>query len=651
MSEPLPLFEEVVQKAWVFGDLDLGEREALVWAEGFQFGDELVRGSEREFQAVGFDFQVLVSQKLRAVSHKRISVNSVLGCIAEENPERDKLILLVEKGMPLFVCDSFAPNGREGSASLSEAYSRVAPAVNRMLMEDFITQGLAFVLSKESCLEHVGPFHLSRLSWTRKSGKAKGRPIIDCSAGRSPLNSDYTKVRCDEEWGEIKHPTIGDIVNMVWQFWDSVRHFAVWEDLVLWKVDLKGAYTLLSFSPDAVRYVAAELSGSLVVFFLSGIFGWTGTPACFQVVTRALVWEFSRIVSGLCVMYVDDVCGVSLRNRVREDIDAVSQLCNRVFQSSCVEATKTVFGRRIDVIGYVIDLDLGRVSITERNFLKSLHGFCTVDLESPVPIKVLQKLASWGSRYSAVCGLLAPFVKTLYSSYAGRTCPFLLVSLDEPTVMVIRVFRALFALAVVQEDRWTRSLGSFRVQVQAQVVVQFDASLTGLGIIWSSMGAGGEYPVGAAAVDCSGWNLQGKPEFQNCMEYLALFIGLLGVQKVVPGSRTALVKGDSVSALAWGIKANCKSKVAFNTAVGVMLTLQCHQMVVVQAEHVPGTKNVLTDALSRGVSNREVDSLPRVQLDVERVLDLCCPHRVYHNEESFVEFWVKLRQAILSFLC
>jgi hypothetical protein len=68
-----------------------------------------------------------------------------------------------------------------------------------------------------------------------------------------------------------------------------------------------------------------------------------------------------------------------------------------------------------------------------------------------------------------------------------------------------------------------------------------------------------------------------------------------------------------------GIKANCKSKVAFNTAVGVMLTLQCHQMVVVQAEHVPGTKNVLTDALSRGVSNREVDLLPRVQLDVESV--------------------------------
>jgi hypothetical protein len=362
-----------------------------------------------------------------------------------------------------------------------------------------------------------------------------------------------------------------------------------------------------------------------------------------------LVWEFRRIVSGLCLMYVDDVCGVSLRSQVQADIEAVSMLCKKIFRSECVESSKTVFGRRIDVIGYVLDLDLGRVSITERNFLKTLHGFCSLDLGAPVPIKVMQKLASWGSRYSAVCGLLTPFVKTLYSSYAGKSCPFLLIELDQLTALVIRVFRALFALAVVQEDRWTRTLGSFKAQAEVQVVVQFDASLTGLGVIWYASGAGGEFPVGAAAVDCSTWGLHGQSGFQNCMEYLALFVGLLGIQKVLPGSKAVLVRGDSVSALAWGMTANCKSLLAFNIAVGVMLTLQCHNLVVVQAEHVPGTKNVLTDALSRGISNSVVDSIPRVDLKVEDVLDLCCPLNQYLDEESFVDFWVALRKVIQSF--
>jgi hypothetical protein len=34
-----------------------------------------------------------------------------------------------------------------------------------------------------------------------------------------------------------------------------------WADLVIWKMDLRGAYNLISFDPGDVRYVASELSG------------------------------------------------------------------------------------------------------------------------------------------------------------------------------------------------------------------------------------------------------------------------------------------------------------------------------------------------------------------------------------------------------
>ena len=61
-----------------------------------------------------------------------------------------------------------------------------------------------------------------------------------------------------------------------------------WDDVVIWTMDLAGAYTLLSFRPDDANLMGMELSKERVFIFLCGVFGWTGTPAAFQVVTRAL---------------------------------------------------------------------------------------------------------------------------------------------------------------------------------------------------------------------------------------------------------------------------------------------------------------------------------------------------------------------------
>jgi hypothetical protein len=56
-------------------------------------------------------------------------------------------------------------------------------------------------------------------------------------------------------------------------------------------MDLKGAYTLLSFRPEDVGLFRMLLTGDLVYLQIAGIFGWTGTPAAFQVVTRAISWS------------------------------------------------------------------------------------------------------------------------------------------------------------------------------------------------------------------------------------------------------------------------------------------------------------------------------------------------------------------------
>ena len=91
-----------------------------------------------------------------------------------------------------------------------------------------------------------------------------------------PPNTDATAKAATAYYGTITHPTIEDIVFMVDQFWkaatarDPSRRY---EDLRLWKMDLKGAYTLLSFRAEHVGLFGMLLTDDLVYLQLAGIFG------------------------------------------------------------------------------------------------------------------------------------------------------------------------------------------------------------------------------------------------------------------------------------------------------------------------------------------------------------------------------------------
>jgi hypothetical protein len=100
------------------------------------------------------------------------------------------------------------------------------------------------------------------------------------------LNTDETAKAASDYYGAIRHPTIEDIAKMVHDFWTAAKrknHRLRQQDLRIWKMDLRGAYTLLSFRPGD-----AGLTDDLVYLQLVGVFGWDGTPAAFQVVTRAI---------------------------------------------------------------------------------------------------------------------------------------------------------------------------------------------------------------------------------------------------------------------------------------------------------------------------------------------------------------------------
>ena len=91
----------------------------------------------------------------------------------------------------------------------------------------------------------------------------------------TPLNTTATKEAASEYYGKIRHPTIEDIASMVVAFWaQAIRNNPLesWSNIQLWKMDLRGAYTLLSYRPENAGLFGMMLTDDLVYLQIAGIY-------------------------------------------------------------------------------------------------------------------------------------------------------------------------------------------------------------------------------------------------------------------------------------------------------------------------------------------------------------------------------------------
>lgn len=99
-------------------------------------------------------------------------------------------------------------------------------------------------------------------------------------------------------------------------------------------------------------------------------------------------------------MYVNDITGVCFKDNLAGDLIAAKGVCTTLLGSSAVADEKTESGRRLDIIGYSVDLDSKTVTISTKIFLSTLNGFMPINLDVPITLRVAQRLASWRSRYA-----------------------------------------------------------------------------------------------------------------------------------------------------------------------------------------------------------------------------------------------------------
>lgn len=656
---------ELVIEAAEAARSDYDERSALEWAEGYEFPQSFLASDVGLLQASALDFPKMVERRLKVLAPDRLSVERV-NRLREDNPER-VLMLDLAAGMRVFRPEGFTPNGLQPRTPLRSSYTNVAPAVNRML-GDVIKQKLAFLLPLETAMRHVPDLHLCKAHWCTKKGKPSGRPLGDMSnVDGTPLNTRETADAATAYYGQILHPTIEDIAQMVHDFWTAAKEADPdlrWEDLRIWKMDLKGAYTLLCFRPRDVGLFAMLLSGDLVYIQIAGIFGWSGTPAAFQVVTRAVSWELRHGLKSSTLMYVDDIIGVCFEKDLRSDLVEARRICTDLLGSSAVADDKTEFGTRLDIIGYTMCLDTERVLIARKNFLTALHGFISTDVHKRINLRTAQRLASWGTRYGKICRVMRPFCTALNRATWGRTDPHALFDIPTEAVIAIQCWRAILCMVRYKEAEYTRTIVSFAATTPV-VVAEFDASLSGAGILWFTRDSGAEVAVGVSAVDLSFLSFGSDSSFQNLSEFIGAILAVLGQIMLGMSGQSLALRGDSVTALTWAITERPRGVLVTNASIVWTLLCVAAEIDAREVMHIPGDDNVNCDRLSRrgteptmsvaqeaaemgygGVSVIEMNG----SQDVMEILALCDPRIALNTEPDFISFWARARSAISSFI-
>ena len=644
---------------------DFDEESALTWAKGYKFPTHYIESDRACLRAAQLDFVSMIRRRLKTLSPNRLNHQRV-GQLRRDNPEIRLLSELVT-GMHVPLPPGFTPNGQDTPTPLRATYVTVAPAVNKML-GDVVEQRLAFLLPYEEARRYVPNLHLCKAHWTRKKGKPSGRPLGDLTyVDGTPINTPAMSDAAAAHYGAILHPTIEDIAVMICEFWTRTLAkdpTAKWTLLRIWKMNLKGAYTLLSFRPEDVGLFAMMLTDSTVYFQIAGIFGWAGTPAAFQVVTRAIQWELKHRLESATIMYVDDIVGVCMLKDLESDLSLTRDTCTNLLGPTAVADDKTETGRRLDVIGYVVDLDLERVLIAKKNHLNALYGFVTVNLAGSMNLRTAQKLASWASRYGKICRVMRPFCGALNRLIAGRVEPHATFPVTAEAKIAIKCWQAMLCLVRFQESRFTRTLESFALTAPTSVA-EFDASLTGAGIIWYQTVDGNEVARGVSAVDLIPLGFETDSSFQNLAEFIGAILAVLGHIALGNVGQSIALRGDSVTALTWAITERPRGAIVTNAAVIWTLLCVAADIHVTNITHIPGIDNDNCDQLSRRGPNPTnsitehalllgLGDTPDVSLDrdadVLNLIDLCKPTIRVETEIEFTSFWQMAQSSVESFL-
>lgn len=654
--------------AYKVGSQTFGEEDAARWGGDFKLADqEDILRDEEEFHRYGKDLEAMCRDRQGAMAEDRLTAERVETCLTDElinspgwpeGPQDKAMLLDVAGKMDIPTMPDFVPN--ESPPPLRAAYTKVAAAVNKQMFNQWL-KGLLIMLRTDTAKAIPG-IHFSSTSWAKKKGVEAGRPIGDPSnapAGQSTLNHVGLHAVLEAKWGKIQHPTLEDIVKMILAMVEEHG----WDNIELWKMDLKAAFTLMWFKEQVVQRLAFELTEGFTMIHIAGFFGWTGTPFAFEAITRVLRHYVGALLQGKLCMYVDDLLACSLKTQRQGDMQTARDAITRLLGSNAVEDKKSEWGRVLEALGWRINLDTRTVTMSDLNLAKTLYAFYTVREDRPVEVRVIEGLASRASRCATVCRAMRPYKAALYRALRGlNRNAHTHVVLSEEAQVDVWMWRAYLAAIECDPLRMERALTTF-VTEAPQLVICFDASLEGYGIgictipqegaqgdVWGNLIAYTALKVPFAIRDQT---TRSESSYQNHCEFVAVVIGMWLAGRMGYKNVSYILKGDSVSALTWAKDDRADSDICRKASICFSLLSIHLGMSVADIVHIPGIDNIICDGLSRGIDASDL-GLPR-----EKFIDFysdeagmeyltqCDPLTSVGGVEQHV-YWIRALQSILE---
>jgi hypothetical protein len=131
------------------------------------------------------------------------------------------------------------------------------------------------------------------------------------------------------------------------------------------------------------------------------------------------------------------------------------------------------------------------------------------------------------------------------------------------------------------------------------VLVEFDASLSGAGLVWYHRSSGAEVAMGVGAVDLSFLAFETDSSYQNLSEFIGAILAVMGQVMLGLSGQSLALRGDSVTALTWAVTERPRGEIVTNAAMVWILLCVAAEIHVKEILYIPGDGNVNCDRLSR----------------------------------------------------
>ena len=635
-------------------------RHALAWNTDFVFPVEAIDNDASLFQDCGYDFAKMCRYKQSKLAHNRLSTErifSILGPTGTKIPgvssaDFDTLVEFASHGITPIVSPSFKADA-VNVAPLRDRYVKLQHTINKLIYKLY-NDGTMIILRRNDAIRIHG-LHLSPQHHADSKGKPEGRIIGDLSGQHdpkfTPLNGsahdkDQLRAAIALKWGEIKHPTVDQLVKMVL----TAADIHGWGNIILWKKDLKGAFNLLNYNPDYCKWFAFPLTDDIVVIHLAGLFGWIGMPHAFQVFTRVLQKLCRHLISGLCYWYVDDLMAVSPTTLYVNDSAIVDSHVQQLLGQGSIALTKSQHDRCLEFLGWDFDLDQQTITLCARNMNKLVHALFSFHPTEKISISHIQRLASLISRASILSRHMRPYTHTLHAITSGYNCPHVRINLSELAQSDIMMWRAFVLLLIANPSRLSRRMESFRHQ-PAQYIIKYDASLTGLGVgIYTVQD---EQLLTYAALQLP-FSVDNDSSNQNTMEFVAVVLGLLLAWRTSLTEFYYDLHGDNMSSLAWARSDRTNSLLARRANI-IFTTISMHvHAQLANTEHIPGSMNIVFDGLSRNVSPADLGLDPSLMYSassdfvITEFIKLCNPAILLTDMLSHTSLLKQCHQLLMT---